>query len=106
MIKNVTPLLKNIILSFNKSKEPTIRNILFIVIYISLVYNIWDQETSSIFLIFIALLSQKQILKFFDYRLRTFYLSVWLGHIIVDQKCLSILKKMNAFPEKFTFQFE
>ena len=47
--KNVTPLLKNIILSFNKSKEPTIRNILFhifkslaknIVIYLSLVYTI------------------------------------------------------------------
>ena len=122
MIKNVTPLLKTNILSLDKSKKPTIRNIFVHILSLMLkknntyghhihrylliigIYYMRSRNLINI-LIFIALLSQKQY-SFFDYRLRTFYLSVWLGHIIVDQKCLSILKKMNAFPEKFTFQFE
>ena len=111
MIKNVTPLLKNIILSFNKYKEPTIRNILFHIFknlakkyeaslstyhwYIT--YEI--KRPHRYFWFLLHYFRKNKYSNFYDYRLRTFYLSVWLGHIIVDQN-------VNAFPEKFTFQLE
>ena len=91
MIKNVTPLLKTNILSLDKSKKPTIRNIFVHIHRYLLIIGIYYMRSRNLIniLIFIALLSQKQH-SFFGYRLRTFYLSVWLGHIIVDQNCLSI----------------
>ena len=105
--KIVTPLFKYIILSFDKSKEPTITNRLFDflslllkrIIHMAIIFKPTDKRYSYIpyeikrphqYFRFLLHYFRKNKYSFFDYRLRTFYLSVSLGHIIADQTCLSI----------------